>query len=208
MWLLRIFAPAIFPLMMAAAAEPQRLQPDPTPLPNPLHCPVDGGIVEDRRFGALWQGKRFYMESEHCLDMFMTDPEKFARRVEPRAALFSAPRADRPSYSPAFLYLGIFVVVGLISGGITSYLGVQKGLSGRNWFALGFLLNIIAIALVVRDRGQETLFQKKGFCKTPQTFDPVTCPACSKLNHPSARRCSGCGAQLRPSVESEVARAR
>jgi hypothetical protein len=153
----------------------------------------------------MWKGRRYYMDREECLTSFMADPERYARQVEPRAALVSAPYPDRTSYGPALLYLGIFVVVGLVSGGITSYVGIQKGLPGIRWFVIGFFLNIIAIATVFWCRGREMLLNKKGLCKTPQTHDPLPCP-CGNLNHPSANRCSGCGRELQPTLKSDVAR--
>jgi YHS domain-containing protein len=185
---------------------PERLPPDETVLPTPLHCPVDGEVVENREYGVMWQGRRYYMESEACVQIFMADPEAHARRIEPRAALYSAPRTDGPSYSPWVLYISLFVVLGLASGAVTSYVAVQKGLSGRNWFVLGLALNVMAIIMVFSCRGREMLFQKKGLCKTPQTHEPIVCANCGSYNHPSSSRCSGCNKAMDPAVQSEVAR--
>ena len=195
------------PLDATSIETPERLAPDPTVLPTPLRCPVDGDIVENRDYSVMWQGRRYYMESDACVQMFMAEPEKYARRIEPRAALYSTPRVDRPSYSPWVLYISLFVVAGLVSGAVTSYVAVQKGLGGRNWFLLGLLLNGVAVVMVFFCRGREMLFQTRGLCKTPQTHAPVVCQHCSKANHPSAVRCSGCGKDLDPKVQSDVERA-
>jgi YHS domain-containing protein len=194
-------------IVMASIETPVRLTPDERRLPAPLLCPVDGESVESREHGLTWQGRRYYMDSEVCLREFMADPETFAKRIEPRAALLSAPRTDQPSYSPRVLYVSLLVVIGLVSGAVTSYVAVQKGLSGMTWFALGFVLNVFGIVMVLFCRGRETLFRTAGLCKTPQTFTPTPCPHCGKTNHPSAARCSGCGTTLSPAVESDVARA-
>jgi hypothetical protein len=155
----------------------------------------------------MWQGRRYYMESEACLEMFMADPETYAKRIEPRAALYSAPRIDRPTYSPWVLFISLFVVAGLLSGAVTSYVAVQKGLSGLNWFVLGFALNVIAVVIVFFCRGREMLFRAEGLCKAPQTHEPLVCPHCGSSNHPAASRCSRCGTAMDPKVQSEVVRA-
>lgn len=205
-WARAFFILCLWPMAAGSIDDPKPLPPDRTPLPSAFHCPVDGESVQDRSHGVLWHGRRYYMDREACQAMFMKDPERFVRKIEPRAALFSPSAPDRPSYGPAVLYLAIWVVIGLLSGGATSYVAVQKGLSGRNWFLIGFVLNVIGIGLVLRCRGREMLFGTRGLCKTPQTYEPVPC-SCGKSNHPSATECTGCGRKLQPSTESDVARA-
>lgn len=205
-WARAVFVLCLWPIAASSVEDPKPLPPDMTPLPSTFLCPVDGEPVQDGRHGVLWQGRRYYMDREACQEMFMEDPESFARKIEPRAALFSPSIPNRASYGPAVLYLAIWVVIGLVSGGATSYVAVQKGLSGRNWFLVGFVLNVIGIGLVLRCRGREMLFGTRGLCKTPQTYEPVPC-SCGKSNHPSATECSGCGRKLLPSTESDVARA-
>lgn len=207
LWMGLLLAVAVAPFVEASIEPPVRLTPDESVLPTPLRCPVDGDTVESRENGVMWQGRRYYMDSEACLQKFMADPETYAKRIEPRAALVSAPRTDQPSYSTSVLFLSLLVVAGLVSGAITSYVAVQKGLSGFNWFVLGFALNVIAVVMVFFCRGREMLFQTKGLCKTPRTHAPVVCPHCGISNHPSAARCSGCGTVLDPKVQSDVARA-
>jgi len=194
----------LWPAVIAAIEPPVRLPPDPNELPSSFHCPVDGEPVEDGRYGAVWQGRRYFMDREECLQMFLRNPEPYAREIEPRAALFSAPNPGRSTYGPFFFYFGVYVVLGLLSGGVTAYVAVQKGLDARFWFFIGLLLNVIAIVAVVNCQGQEVLFQRKGLCNTPQTHEPDSCASCGRLNHPSATRCSGCGQPLEPTVKSEV----
>ena len=183
------------------------LPPDPSPLPYALHCPVDNDIAESQEFGALYQGRRYYMDRKACQKAFLADPERYAKEIEPRAALFASPRPDRVSYGPSFLYLGIYVVMGLFFGALASYIAIQKGLEGKNWFVGGFLLNIIAIVFLVTRPSKEMLFRSEGVSKTPRTYEPDACPNCGKLNHPSANRCSRCEQALEARVESEVTRA-
>ena len=40
--------------------------------------------------------------------------------------------------------------------------------------------------------------------RVPATRAPLPCPACGGTNHPSAAKCSHCGATLTPAVQSEV----
>lgn len=202
-----LFVSTVVPLVAASLETPVRLAPDERQLPTPLRCPVDGGAVESCEYGVAWQGRRYYMDGDACVRMFMADPETYAKRIEPRAALVSALRTDLPSYSPWVLYVSLFIVTGLVSGAVTSYVAVQKGLSGLTWFVLGFALNVVAVVMVLFCRGREMLFQTKGLSKTPHTHAPISCPACGNMNHPSAARCSGCRTGLTPNVQSDVARA-
>ena len=203
-WTALVLVLVFFSLDATSIETPERLAPDQTVLQTPLRCPVDGDIVENREYGVMWRGRRYYMDGDPCVQMFMADPAKYARRIEPRAALYSTPRVDRPSYGPWVLYISLFVVAGLVSGAVTSYVAVQKGLGGRNWFLLGLALNVVAIVMVFLCRGREMLFQTKGLCKTPQTHAPLVCPNCGNSNHPSAVRCNGCDTAMDPKVQSEV----
>lgn len=204
-WVLLLILGNVWPARPAEA--PRALPPDPAPLPSVLHCPVDGDVVKDRRFGVLWSGRRYYMDRQECRDGFLADPAAYAQRIEPRSALFRSPRPDRPSFSPALLIVSIVIVLGMLSGGVASYLAIQKGLSGGRWFTLGLFLNVLAIFWVTRRPGREVLFRKKGLSKVPQTHEPASCPACGAWNHPSASRCRACDTGLQPVVVSEVARA-
>ncbi len=187
--------------------EVEPLPPDPTPLPSGLHCPVDNDTVYNREFGARFRGRRYYMDREDCQKMFLADPERFAKEIEPRAALFASPRPDRTSYGPFFLYFGILIVVDLFFGAMTSYVAIQKGLDGQKWFCGGFILNVLGFALVLTRGSKEMLFRSEGVRKTPATYEPGAGPKCGNLNHPSANRCSRCGQALEAGVESDVARA-
>jgi len=194
-------------LSLVPLQEVEPLPPDPTPLPFGLHCPVDRDTVRSREFGARFRGRRYYMDREDCQKMFLADPERFAKEIEPRAALFTSPRPDRTSYGPFFLYFGILIVVALLVGASTSSVAIHQGLDGRRWFWGGFFLNVIAFALVLTRDREQMLFRSDGVRKTPATYEPGACPKCRNLNHPSASRCSRCGQTLEARVESDVARA-
>jgi uncharacterized paraquat-inducible protein A len=111
------------------------------------------------------------------------------------------------SYGLFFLYIAIYVVLGLFFGALASYVAIQKGLEGKKWFLGGFFLNILAIVFLVTRPSKEMLFRSEGVSKTPRTYEPGACPNCGNLNHPSASRCSRCGQALEARVESEVTRA-
>ena len=88
-WVRALFVFCLWPIAAVSVEDPKPLPPDRTPLPSTFHCPVDGEPVQDRRHGVLWKGRRYYMDREACQAMFMKDPERFVRKIEPRAALFS-----------------------------------------------------------------------------------------------------------------------
>jgi YHS domain-containing protein len=167
---------------------------------------VEGDPVTDGRYGALWQGRRYYTEREECLAAFLEDPETYARELEPRAALFAPANPARPAMGVSLLAVALVFVLALLSAGVASYVAVQKGLSGTRWFALGLALNLLAVPLVLTRARRETAFRSEGLTKVPLTYAPERCPGCAELNHPSAARCSACGRPLEPRVESEVAR--
>lgn len=194
-------------LSLVPPQEVEPLPPDPTPLPSGLHCPVDRETVRNREFGTRFRGRRYYMDREDCQKIFLADPERFAKAIEPRASLFASPRPDRTSYGPFVLYFGILIVVALFFSASTSYVAIQKGLDGKRWFWGGFFFNVIALALVLTRGRKEMLFRSDGVRKTPATYEPGACPKCGKLNHPSANRCSRCGQALEALVQSDVARA-
>lgn len=96
---------------------------------------------------------------------------------------------------------GLYVLAGLVFGGLCAQKAVQKGLSAVGWFFAGLFLLAPSYAVLVLCRcGQAQSLDK--------TRPPLACAGCGTLHHPSARRCSGCGAELEPAAPSEVDHAR
>ena len=198
-------------LTTASIASAQPDAPEPLPsddgsLPSSMHCPVEGHEVRDRQYGVLWNGRRYYLGTELCQEKFLEDPEYYAREIEPRAALFRSQNPSSPSMGAPMLALSVLFVVGLVAGGFSSYVAVQKGYSGVHWFAYGVLLNVLAVFAIARKEPRPVGFRRDGLAKMPVTHAPVPCESCGRENHPAAAQCSGCGRALSPTVEGDTAR--
>ena len=190
----------------AAQEEPIRLPGDPAELPSVMHCPVQGHEVTDRSRVVEWRGRRYFLGTDACVEKFMEDPETFARTIEPRAALFRSQSPSEMSYGPGFLLASLLIVLGLVSGGASSYVAVQKGHPPVPWFLAGLFLNVVALAAIATRDARSLRFTKEGLTKMPQTHAPNACPSCARDNHPLAESCAGCGAELSPDTTSEAAR--
>lgn len=109
-----------------------------------------------------------------------------------------------------WLWLGLYVLAGLICSALCGYVAVCRGLAPMPWFFAGLVGNVVGLALVMSVRRGDTAALPggipRGFAKVPTTRAPSACPACGVTNHPSARRCTGCGASLSPTVEAETGR--
>ena len=155
----------------------------------------------------------FPLCSETCLHRYREAEQvgkldRFTSRIEPRAALFQEDSASGGGLSRAYLALGLYVLAGLLCGGIASHRAVRHGMTGVNAFALGFLLNVVGLVIVRSRTGEAPRFPSTGLSKIPATHDEVLCPSCGKGNHPSAGACIACGADRDPGVHSEVDRLR
>lgn len=109
-----------------------------------------------------------------------------------------------PYASPITFAVGVAFGQAVITGSISAFIGVHRGLSGARWFWIGFLLGVIGVIVSLIRRGPKQLFPPKRMGKTPSTHEPVDCEACGHANHPSAEACSGCAAELVPVVVSET----
>ena len=183
---------------------PERLPEGEATLPSMLHCPVEGHEVETDRFSVRWNGRRYYLGTETCQEKFLADPERYARHIEPRGALFQA--SSPASYGPAFLFGAVFVVVGFVFGGLASYLAVQKARPAPRWFAAGFAFNILGLAWIASQPSLRAGFGSEGLTKIPQTHPPSRCESCDAALHPSARECPRCGSAHEASTTSEAER--
>jgi len=178
------------------------------PLDADVVCPVGGMPHRSRLHAARYRGRIYYTCDAAALERFLRNPRDFVSDRTPSAGWFRSPNPAGPVTGVWLFLIGVYVVLGLVSGAIAAYVAVQKGLGGGRWFAAGLALNVIGVALAVARPGRAMPFTRRGLAKIPTTHAPVACTACGQPNHPSATRCGGCGAGLEPSVESEVARAK
>lgn len=154
-------------------------------------------LVEGQRVGIM----------EEMEPQLFQDPWAYLARLKPRGGLFGGEVAPQSSISDAWLFLGIYVILGLAFSAVCAHRALDAGQPPVRWFLAGLFLNVFGyLALLVRSADRETKAASKysGIVKIPSTADPAACPHCERLNHPSALRCSGCGAELTTAARSEV----
>ena len=97
------------------------------------------------------------------------------------------------------LWFGLYVLAGLIFGGLAAGTALRKGMPPVRWFFLGlvFTAPVWAYLLICNCQGASESGREK-------TLHPLACPKCGALNHPAAAGCLGCGAGLTPAAASEV----
>ena len=147
---------------------------------------------------------------EHAVQEDKLDALVF--KVEPRGALF---QGDSKFLNPTFqkanplsfqwLWLGIWLVAAIVSGGFSAAMAIVSHRSGLFAFALGFLLPGLGIPIIKLLPAKSKEFELRG-TKVPTTYSESYCPQCNHPSHPSAERCIGCGASLTPKSKSEVFR--
>jgi hypothetical protein len=153
----------------------------------------------------LASGRVVYLHPA-CAAAFDRDPARYAARVLPRGALFQEPLDRAPPLSRIWLYASLYLLSGLVAGGACAYLALGRGRSGLAWFALGLALNVLAFGFLCLSPRRSAAPAPAGLAKVPVTRDPLPCPRCGHLNHPSSDRCLGCGAPLEPRAPSEARR--
>lgn len=129
-------------------------------------------------------------------------------RVEPQSALFQVSEGG-PARSILWLLAGSYVLMAVIFAALSSQRALMKGYSPSLWLALGLLFHVFAYAALLALPGRAVeapAGMPKGLKKIAATHQPVSCPACGELNHPSATKCIGCGGTLVARISSEVGR--
>jgi hypothetical protein len=169
----------------------------------------------------LVQGQRVPVHAGAEEHEFFLHPRKYLMRLKPLGgALLGADsnqpgmanRAgdDRPGVSSMWIYLGLYVLLGLVFAALCAHRALHTGYSPGLWFGLGLVLNIVAYILLLTRPKREVYAPAgvpSGLGKIAATHSPQRCPQCGAFNHPSAIRCLHCGANLSPRVDSEVSRA-
>ncbi len=167
----------------------------------------------------LVQGQRVPMHAEEERE-FLLHPRKYLMRLKPLGgALLGADsnqpgtanggNDSRPEVSGAWIYGGLYVLLGLVFAGVCAHRALHTGYSPWGWFELGLVFNVVAYILLLTRPQREVRAPAgvpSGLGKIAATHAPQRCPKCGALNHPSAPKCLRCGATLSPRVESEVSR--
>jgi len=132
-------------------------------------------------------------------------------RGRPRTALFHenqrSPRdLQQGGISWGWLAAGLYVLSGLLFGGLSGYAALTKGLAPRLCFFLGLFLNVFGYLYVLMRPAGSRQQAAPGLRKVPSTAAPIPCPHCSHPNHPSAKKCAGCNSELQPIAQSDLDR--
>ncbi len=150
--------------------------------------------------------------SKALVDTFLSHPEKYFAKMQPKGALFqeemSAPAgAALSGISLGWFLFGLYILAALVFAGLSGYAAVSKGLRPIQYFFIGFFLSAFGYLYVLtRSAAVKKGEIPVGLVKVPTTAAPRPCPACGYANHPSAKKCVGCGGKLEPMMVPEVAR--
>ncbi len=168
-------------------------------------CVVSGLSLDHDDIVLLVKGRRVPMKKE-ALSIFLDSRDKYFSKFEPKGALFTEDITLSERLSMGWFVFGIYVLIGLVFGAITSHCAVEKGLKPIPWFFSGFFLNIFGYIVVAVKRSEAHGEIPRGLEKVPLTMEPNVCRSCGHQNHPSAKNCSGCSTVLSPCTTSEIER--
>ncbi len=178
----------------------------------------DGPVAEDET-QVVYRGVSHPVCSGHCLKEWehavqeeRLDPIVF--KVEPRGALF---QGDSKFLNPTFqkdhplsnnwLWMGIWLMTAIVSGGWAAALAIVSHRSGLLAFIAGFLLPGLGIPVFKILPKKSDKFELRG-TKIALTHNESYCSHCNHPCHPPAESCPECGASLTPKFESEVSKVR
>lgn len=158
---------------------------------------------------ARYKGRTFYV-AVPMFDWFVENPERYFGVLEARGALFDEGGVGQGGVSLVWLVVGVYIVLGLLAGGVCAYVAVSKGLPAWPWFFAGLVGNVVGVGVVLGVSRRPGVGAPQGvpggLRKVPTTRQPQPCAACGAMNHPAAGACAGCGAELQPVVEAETYR--
>ena len=178
-------------------------------LEKTVECLVCGKSHNNADHKINYKGMGIPLCSSGCLEHYKDaksdrklDP--ITAKIEPRAALFQDDSNPKDPLAKLFFWFGYYVLFGLVFGGATSYLAIQKGCNPWSSFLFGFLLNILGFVVVFMKPKQKMQFSSEGLTKVPKTRNEIFCSKCGHSNHPSAKNCNECGQKTKGSIRSEV----
>ncbi len=167
--------------------------------------PVEGDDVVEVRY----QGRVFHVSAAHFPE-FEADPDRYFARIQARSALFDEKAVPVATASNGWLYVGLYVLIGLVFAALCGHVALQRGLKPIPWFFAGLVGNLAALAVLLFTKAEAQVAYVEGvpggLAKIPTTHSPVECPNCHNFNHPAAENCIHCGYKLDPKIESEAQR--
>ena len=167
-------------------------------------CPraINGEAVEYR-----YRGRVLRFHPGECEQHWTDNPDGVFAKISPRAALFAESSTLVERLRNGWFGFGSYVIVGLLSGAACAYIAVGRGRAAANWFFLGLIFNLFAVATILIQRKLLTRDPEgipSGMNKVPVTRSPRRCSVCSSENHPAATRCLACGGELEAVVRPET----
>jgi len=171
-------------------------------------CTVCGKPVTQHDVAYQVEGQRVALHRGDCFGVFTAQPMRWLGKLKPRGAFLDA-SATALSLSSNFLFLGLYVLTGLLFGALAAHRAFSVGRNPLAWLAVGLAANLPGfLVLLALPRGEVKgpAGVPSGLAKIATTYPPAACPACGTENHPSAVKCLGCGSNLSPKMTSEVAR--
>ncbi len=153
------------------------------------------------------KGRRVPLK-QAMVDSFLNNQDAFFAQLQPRGALFqenTPASVARGGVSSAWFNFGLYVLAGLVFGGLCAYFAIGKGLPALPYFFTGFLANVVGLIYVLT-RPAKIKDIPKGLVKVPDTHAPVDCPDCGAANHPTVSECRDCGGKLTPVYKSEISK--
>lgn len=156
----------------------------------------------------LVEGQRVPVHRGTCDAELRARPRTFLAKLKPRGAFLDASSLSAQA-SYGWLYLGLYVLAGLVFAALAAHRAFHVGRRPLAWLAVGLIGNLpgYLVLLALPKREVRALAGiPPGLGKIASTYSPQACPYCGAENHPSASECSGCAAKLNPTTESEAAR--
>ncbi len=175
------------------------------PIKEGDRCFVCNTPLTESGVAFLYRGRRVAVGTFH-VRTFFNNPLKYFSRLQPRGALFQEDIVPESPLKPGWLVFGIWITLGLVAAAFCTHTALRKGRSPAAWFFIGLATNLIGVLVALRQSPLARVDLPPNLAKIPTTVSPMSCPDCGAGNHPSAWKCSGCGARLQPTMESEVQR--
>ena len=173
--------------------------------PGKDRCTVSKELLNSDDVCLIVRGRRVPLKKE-AVDIFLNNPEKYFASLQPKSALFTEDMREKQVLSSLWFWLGIYVIIGLVSAAITAHKAVERGIRPSTWFFVGLLLSVLGIIIVtLLTKPSENLGNiPKGLAKVPLTSAPSVCAGCGYENHPSAKTCLMCKNPLQPNTISDI----